>query len=152
MWTRFDYFIGSWEGSGTGQVGLSRVERRYEFVLNNKFLFVKNRSIYEPQEKNPDGEVHEDWCLISFDRARETYVFRQFHVEGFVNQYVLDNVAEDVQSISFVTEEIENISPGWQAKETYQILGPDEFVEVFELAAPGKGFKIYSENRLYRVV
>jgi len=151
MWTPFNYFIGSWHGSGKGQVGHSRVERKYEFVLNNKFLFVQNKSIYEPQEKNPDGEIHEDWGLMSYDRARETYVFRQFHTEGFVNQYLLERIAEDGQSISFVTEEIENISAGWKAKESYRIVGPDEFVEVFELASPGKEFEIYSENRFQRV-
>jgi hypothetical protein len=151
MWTPFNFFIGEWQGSGQGKPGTSRVERRYEFVLNGKFLFVQNKSIYEPQEKNPEGEVHEDWGFISYDRVRETYIFRQFHIEGFVNQYLLDLMSEEGQTISFVTESIENISPGWQAKESYQIMGPDEFVEVFELAAPGKGFKIYSESRFYRV-
>jgi len=61
MWTPFNYFIGSWQGSGQGQAGDSRVERKYEFVLNGKFLSVRNKSTYDPQEKNPKGEVHEDW-------------------------------------------------------------------------------------------
>jgi hypothetical protein len=151
MWSPFKFFLGAWQGSGQGKPGISRVERNYEFVLNEKFLLVQSRSVYEPQEKNPKGEIHEDWGVISYDRARETYVFRQFHIEGFVNQYLLDQVAEDGQTISFVTEAIENIPPGWRAKESYQILGPDEFIEVFELAAPEKDFKIYSESRFQRV-
>ncbi|HEU0294212.1 MAG TPA: hypothetical protein VFR47_15845 [Anaerolineales bacterium] len=151
MWTPFNYFIGSWRGSGKGQSGLSRVERTYEFVLNNKFLFVKSKSTYEPQEQNPKGEIHEEWGLISYDKAREKQVFRQFHVEGFVNQYVLDQISEDGQSIHFVTEGIENIPPGWRAREIYRILNPDEFIEVFELAGPGKEFEVYGENRFQRV-
>lgn len=151
MWTRFSFFIGAWQGSGQGQSGTSRVERRYGFILNEKFLFIQNKSIYDPQENNPNGEVHEDWGLISYDRARETYVFRQFHIEGFVNQYLLEQILEDSQTISFVTEAIENISPGWQARESYRILGPDEFIEVFELAAPNKGFELYSETQFERV-
>ena len=151
MWTPFTYFIGSWQGSGKGQSGLSRVERTYEFVLNNNFLFVKSKSTYEPQAQNPKGEIHEEWGLISYDKAREKQIFRQFHVEGFANQYVLDNVAEDGQSISFVTEAIENIPPGWKARETYQILAPDEFVEVIELAGAGKEFEVYSTNHFQRV-
>ena len=151
MWTVFNYFIGSWQGSGQGKAGDSRVERKYEFVLNSKFISVRNKSTYDPQEKNPKGEVHEDWGLISYDKARETYIFRQFHVEGFVNQYILDKLAEDSQTISFVTESIENIPPGWKARETYHILSPDEFVEVFELAPPGKEFELYTENRFQRV-
>jgi hypothetical protein len=151
MWTPFNFFIGAWKGSGQGQQGHSRVERKYKFVLKDKFLFVQNKSIYEPQEKNPKGEIHEDWGFISYDRERQTYIFRQFHIEGFVNQYLLDKIAEDEQTISFVTEAIENISPGWRAKESYRILGPDEFIEVFELAAPDKDFKIYTENRFQRI-
>jgi hypothetical protein len=131
MWTRFSYFIGLWKGSGQGKVGHSRVERQYEFVLNSKFLFVRNKSIYEPQDKNPNGEIHEDWGFISYDRTRETYIFRQFHTEGFVNHYVLNELTEENQAISFVTEGIENIPPGWKARETYRILGPEEFIEVF---------------------
>lgn len=151
MWTSFKHFIGSWEGSGQGQAGYSRVERKYEFVLNSRFIFVRNKSTYDPQEKNPNGEIHEDWGLISYDSARETYIFRQFHVEGFVNQYVLDKIAKAGQTLCFVTEGIENISPGWKARETYQILGPDEFTEVFELAPPDKEFELYTENRFQRV-
>lgn len=152
MWTRFNYFIGSWQGSGEGKAGISHVERKYEFVLNSKFMFVRSKSTYDPQEKNPRGEVHEEWGFISYDRARETFIFRQFHVEGFVNQYVLNELAEDSQTIGFITEGIENIPPGWSARETYQILNPNEFVEVFEIAGPGKSFEVYSENRLQRVL
>lgn len=151
LWTPFDFFVGTWQGAGEGRPGLSSVERRYEFVLNGRFLRVENKSIYEPQEKNPNGEVHEDWGLVSYDRTRETFVFRQFHVEGFVNQYVLDPPAEDGQTLRFVTEAIENIPPGWRARETYRKLNDAEFIEVFELAEPGRDFELYSESRLLRV-
>ena len=151
MWTPFNFFIGAWQGTGEGKAGHSQVERKYEFVLNNKFIFVQSKSIYDPQEKNPKGEVHEEWGFISYDRARETYVFRQFHIEGFVNHYVLNELAEDSQTIRFITEGIENIPPGWIARETYRMLRSDEFTEVFELAGPEKEFEVYSENRFQRV-
>ena len=150
MWPFFDYFIGSWRGSGKGQPGESRLERSYEYVLNNKFLFVRSTSTYEPQDKNPQGEIHEEWGLISYNKARENLIFRQFHVEGFVNHYVLGQATEGGESITFITEEIENIPPGWRARETYRILGPDEFIEVFELAGPDKEFEAYGENRFQR--
>jgi hypothetical protein len=38
---------------------------------------------------------------------------------------------------------IENIPPGWRARETYRFSGPDEFIELFELAEPGKEFTPY---------
>ena len=73
---------------------------------------------------------------------------RQFHVESFVIQYVTASSSGD--AIVFTSESIENIPTGWRARETYKIVNPDEFVEVFELAAPGKEFEVYSEGRLRR--
>jgi hypothetical protein len=40
---------------------------------------------------------------------------------------------------------------GLHARETFVVLGPDEFEEVFELAGPGKPFELYSRARLKRV-
>src|SRR4030095_2881561 len=104
-------------------------------VLANKFIQVKNKSIYPPEEKNPKGEVHEDWGFVSYDSAWKKLVLRQFHVEGFVNQFVLQS--ESPSEIVFVSESIENIPSGWRARETYRVVGPEEFVQRFGLAEPG---------------
>ena len=102
------------------------------------------------RKKNPKGEVHEDEGWFSFDRARNRIVFRQFHIEGFVNQYV-DEGAVEPSSLTFVSESIENIPQGFRTRETYRMLGPDEFEEVFEMSEPGKPFEVYSRTRLKRV-
>jgi len=114
--------------------------------LNGKYLQAKNKSTYPPQEKNPKGEVHEDLGLSSYDRGRKQFALRQFHIESFVNHYKLDAAASNDKTLVFVTESIENIPAGWRGRESYRIVSNDEFVEVFELAAPGKEFEIYSEN------
>ena len=150
VWTPLRFFIGEWEGTGEGKPGVSKTRREYRFVLNNKFIEVRNRSEYDPQPKNPKGEIHEDWGMISFDRGRKQFILRQFHVEGFVNQFVTTSVSEDGKTIIFTSETIENIPAGWRARETYKLIGADEFVEVFELAEPGKDFEKYSENRYRR--
>jgi hypothetical protein len=66
-----------------------------------------------------------------------------------VNQYVLDPDAKPDRPV-FTTEAIENIAAGWRARETYVLLGRDEFEEIFELAAPGKEFEVYSHARFKR--
>jgi len=73
-------------------------------------------------------------------------------VEGFVNQYMLDGTTSNAKTLVFVSESIENIPAGWRARETYHLLSNDEFIEVFELAAPGKEFEVYSENRFRRLI
>ena len=88
VFARLRFFVGSWRGDQAGQPGRGTSERIYEFVLNDRFLQVKNTSTYPPQEKNKKGEVHHDMGMIGYDRARRRLVFRQFHQEGFVNTYV----------------------------------------------------------------
>lgn len=119
-------------------------------MLNGKFLQARNKSTFAPQARNPKGEVHEDIGFFSYDSNRKRFVLRQFHVEGFVNQYVLQDLAEDGKTMVFVTESIENIPPDWRAKETYRVLNDDEFTEVFELAVPGKDFEVYTKSHFKR--
>jgi THAP4-like, heme-binding beta-barrel domain len=144
------FLIGRWEGTSEGQPGKGTLRREYERVLNGRFIRARNRSDYPAQEKNPKGEIHEDEGYLSFDRARKKLVLRQFHVEGFVNQYVQDDDATPTR-ISFTTESIENIPAGWRARETYVVRGPDAIEEIFELAESGKPFEVYSRARLRRV-
>ena len=141
--------LGRWTGTSEGQPGKGTVERDYERALGSRFIRVRNRSTYPPQDKNPKGEIHEDEGFFSFDRARKRLVFRQFHVEGFVTTYLHDLDAKP-GTVSFTTEAIENIPPGWRARETYILHGPDDLEEIFELAEQGKDFALYSRSRLKR--
>jgi hypothetical protein len=141
--------VGKWTGTSEGQPGKGKVEREYERVLGARFIQVRNRSIYLPQEKNPKGETHEDLGFLSFDSSRKRIVFRQFHSEGFVNQYVLESNSTPDCWV-FTTETIENIPSGFRARETYILTGSDQFEEIFEIAEPGKEFEVYSRSRLSR--
>jgi hypothetical protein len=148
---RFLVIVSIWEGTSRGSPGNGTVHREYRLVLGDRFIEVRNRSIYPKQEKNPKGEIHEDVGYVSLDRARKLFVLRQFHAEGFVNTYTASASSASPGPIVFTTEAIENIPPGWRARETYRFEGPDELVEVFELAEPGKDFTTYSEAHLKRV-
>ena len=141
--------VGRWTGTTEGQPGKGTVAREYERALNSRFIQVRNRSTYPAQEKNPKGEVHEDVGYFSYDSGRKRIVFRQFHTEGFVNQYVWDP-ASTAERIVLVTEAIENIPAGWRARETSVLTAQDQLEEIFELAEPGKDFEVYSRNRLTR--
>ena len=147
---RVAFLIGRWEGTSEGQPGRGTVRREYTRVLNSRFIRAHNRNVYPAQEKNPKGEIHEDEGWFSYDRARKRLVLRQFHVEGFVTQYVED-VDSSATKLVFTTESIENIPAGWRARETYVVHGPDDFEEIFELAQAGKPFELYSRARLTRI-
>lgn len=149
-WAPIRLLIGSWQGDATGKAGDGSASRQYEFIMRDRFVREVNVSTYPPQERNPKGEVHEHQGFFSFDNARKAIVLRQFHVEGFVNQYVL-SVESTADKIIFESEHFENFSNEWRARETYEIIGPDEFTETFELAPPGKPFEIYGKNHFRRV-
>ena len=150
MWGPFRFFFGEWSGNGEGEPGINRSDRDYSLVLHDRFIQIRNRAVYEPQEKNPEGEVHEDLGLLSFDKRRGMHVLREFHVEGFVNQYLIDTTEVGKARIVMTSEAIENIAPGWRARTTYEILSDDEFREEFDLAGPGKAWERYSATNFKR--
>jgi len=151
VWLPLKFMIGKWRGTSEGQPGKGTYERSYELVLNKKFIEVKNKSTYPPSKDNPKGEVHEDHGFISYDKGRKSFVLRQFHMEGFVNQFKNESISPDGKTIVFLSESIENIPVGFRAKETYQVISENEFIETFELAEPGKDFELYSKATLKRV-
>jgi hypothetical protein len=150
VWKPLMFVVGSWTGQAEGEPGKGTYERQYRFIFNNKFIEIRNKSTWAPTATNPKGEVHEDIGYLSYDQGRRTFVLRQFHIEGFVNQYKLDGISPDGRKIVFVSEAIENIGPGWRARETYERIGGDEFSETFELAAPDKEFEVYTRAVLKR--
>jgi hypothetical protein len=143
-WAPLRFTLGTWDTTSSGQPGSGTGTREYRLVLRDRFIEVRTRTTYPPQDNNPKGEVHEDVGFISYDRGRKMFVFRQFHAEGFVNTYV----APASNPLTFVSEAIENIPDGYRAREIYRIVSPSEFVETFSLAEPGKDFEMYSETRL----
>lgn len=150
VWAPLRVLLGQWEGESQGEPGTGKAERTYAFALNNRFIEVRNKSVYPPQEKNKKGEMHEDVGFISYDKAAKKFALRQFHVEGFVNHYVLESISDDGCTVVFVTMAIENIAPGWRGRETYRIVNDNEFVETFAMAGPGREFATYSETRFRR--
>lgn len=150
-WQPLARLIGTWSGTSTGAAGEGRVQRSYAFVMDGRYVQETNTSTYPVQEKNPKGEVHEHWGMFSFDKQRKAVVLRQFHIEGFVNTYRrVDVPANSPAALMFESESFENFNNAWKARETYEFLSDNEFVETFELAAPGQPYKVYSRTTLKR--
>ncbi|HRB12491.1 MAG TPA: hypothetical protein PKU70_05735 [Vicinamibacteria bacterium] len=147
-WAAIRFMVGEWEGESEGEPGKGTVKRTYRFVLSDKFLHEENVSTYPPQPKNEKGEVHHHQSFFSYDRARRVLVLRQFHQEGFVNQFVMAPAGVE-GSLVFESEALENVPKGWKARETYQVISNDEFVETFEIASTG-AYETYSRSRFKR--
>lgn len=150
-WRPVERLVGNWRGSSTGEAGHAEVVRSYRKLMNGRYLQETHTSTYPPQPRNAKGEVHEHLSLISHDRQRQTLVLRQFHIEGFVNTYRLSAEPAADGKLVFESEQFENFSNAWKARETYEFTGDDRVVETFELAPPGKPFQVYSRTELQRV-
>ena len=148
IWQPLRHLEGLWEGTGDGMSGISSAAQEYRFILSGKFLKVTTRSIFKPQEKNPKGEIHEDLGIISYDQSRKKFVFRGFYIEGFVNQYVLEDISEDGKTLIFETENIENAPPGTKAKLIYKLISSNEMIEEFYVAFPGQELSCFNTNKL----
>jgi hypothetical protein len=149
-WQPVRFLLGSWQGEARGEPGKGSVERRYQWVLGEKFIEEHNTSRYEPKAAGKEPEVHEHRSFISYDKARKTLMLRQFHEESFVILYAMNLELSTATRVVFDSVNFENFSNEWKARETYDVKSDEEFVETFALAAPGKEFEVYSHNHFRR--
>lgn len=150
--SRFDFLLGSWEGTGSGFGNeTSVIISSYKLEMNNTYLKIENHSEFKPTESKPEGEIHEDWGIVSFDQARGLYVYRQFNNEGYVNQYILNDSLSTDKKLVFETEIIENFVPGGSARSTIENTGHNTIKTTFDVSFPGKGYTCFGENKLQRL-
>jgi|CXWL01.1.fsa_nt_gi hypothetical protein len=143
--TALSRFVGHWRGTAEGEPGAGTVERAYTPILSGKFIEERNESRYA------SGEIHHHIAYWSFDRRRSRFVLRQFHQESFVNQFVATTPEFVDGRLVVESEAIENIPPGFRARETYVFSSADAFEEIFEIAEPSADYQTYSHNRFTRV-
>lgn len=147
IWASFKFLEGKWTDE---KPGVSKVTQVYEFIFNRKYLQMRTRAVFEPTEKSPKGEVHEDLGIFSYDQVRKTFVFRQFHIEGFVIQYILEKRDERINELTFISEQIENAPSGTKAKEAFKFINEDEIEQSFYVAWPNKDYACFALNKLKR--
>lgn len=147
---KFNYLIGSWSGTGQGFGNdKSNIQSSFKLVMDGKFIEITNDAKFEPTEKKPDGEHHIDKGYISYDTKRDLIVCRQFFIEGFVIQYILNDSISSDSYLVFDSEHIENM-PGGKARWTIKKISETEFEDAFEVAFPGKDFMCLGTNQLYK--
>ena len=105
-WAPLRVFEGKWEGPSSGKPGKGTTTREFRFEMNGRFLSQRDKSVYQPADPAAKPFVHEDFGFFSYDANLKKVVWRQFHSEGLVNEYTLDSVSADGQSLEFVTTRI----------------------------------------------
>ena len=148
---RIDFLMGKWEGSGSGfgNDG-SKISSIFKPIFNDEYIFVKNHSIFEPTEKNPQGEEHKDWGNISYDKNRDLLVYRQFNSEGYINQYTLNDSLSNGSRLVLESETIENFVPGGKARWTIIKISEKQIETIFDVSFPNKEYTCFGKNILHK--
>jgi hypothetical protein len=148
---KFDAVLGEWQGTGEGfSGGRSKIKSSFKLVMEGQYLEVLNNSEFDPTEQHPEGENHIDRGYISYDKNRSKFIYRQFNIEGYVNQYVLNEEYSNDSTFIFETETIENFIPDGKARLTIHIQGSDNIETIFDVYFPGEDYTCYGTNHLSR--
>jgi len=148
VWQPLKFLEGNWSGTGDGLNGKSELTQDYEFLLSDKFLQMKTRSVFKPQEKNAEGEIHEDIAMFGYDSFRKKFILRAFYVEGFVIVYVLAETSENGKVMTFESEAVENAPPGTTAKLVFEKTDDNMLEQKFFVAFPGQELSCFITNSL----
>ncbi|MFV0590064.1 MAG: hypothetical protein ACK5M7_01650 [Draconibacterium sp.] len=146
---RFERLSGSWQGTGEGfGNSKSNITAEYNWLMDKQYIEMKHHSEFAPTAQNPKGEIHDDFGVVSFNKDRGIVIFRQYHSEGFFNEYVLNESESNDSTLIFETERIENFVPGGRARFTIKFIADNEIETVFEVGFPGKELVCFGTNRM----
>ncbi|HEV7608438.1 MAG TPA: hypothetical protein VGO61_13930 [Steroidobacteraceae bacterium] len=148
-WGRVRFMLGEWEGVASGEAGKGTVERTYQLVLGDKFIEERDTTRYEAGAGRKPA-IHRQRGFISYDKTRKTFMLRHFHEEGFVDLFALNSDRSMPAYLIFESVNFENLGNDWKARESYEVISPDEFIETFELAEPGKDFVVRGTSHFKR--
>ena len=146
---QLEFLIGEWSGRGSGFGNeSSTINSFFKPDMIGKYIEFKNESWFEPTSNNPEGEHHIDRGFISLDKERDLFVIRQFHIEGYVIQYILvDSLSNDTVLV-FESESIENFVPGGEARWTITTISENQIETIFDVAFPNSDYSCMGVNKL----
>jgi len=144
---KFDFLMGKWSGNGVGSGNeKSIIHSEFKSIINGTYIEIINDSKFTPTDKNPDGEHHIDKGIISFVKSRKLHVLRQFNIEGYVNQYILNDSLSNDSTLVFETEIIENFVPGGKTRWVLEKNSDIEIKTTFEVSFPGKEYIVLEQT------
>ena len=149
-WSSLRFLVGEWRGAITGEQGTGTVTRRYRFILSSEYLQERSMASFPPQPLHADGTVLNYASFLLQDRARKTVLFRQFHQEHVNGVFVLSTAQSSPTKLVFESEQLDSAPATWKARETLEVVSPDEYVETFEVAEGGKPLAVRSRIQFKR--
>lgn len=143
-WTGLNFFIGEWQGMGTGTPGEAVGGTSFAFSLDKKILVRKNWAKYPPKPGENAGLSHEDLMIIYPAGPGTSLRAVYFDNEGHVIQYA----ARSGPAAGSVVFETDASQPGPRFRLAYEMKPDGTLDNVFSIAPPGGEFKVYARGVL----
>jgi hypothetical protein len=136
-WGRVRFLLGTWTGEASGESGKATVTRTYKLAPDGQFIDEQSTTRFEATAGGK-REVRHQIGSISYDKDRKTFMLRQAPsdigndegLSAFV--YALNTDKSMAEYLIFDTVATENSYNNVEARANYDVISPNEFVEIIE--------------------
>jgi hypothetical protein len=150
-WSRLRFLVGEWRGATTGEQGTGTVTHRYRLILSGLYLQEQSMASFPPQPLHPDGAVFSNASFLWHDKIRNTLLFRQMRQDQFNGTFLLSTAqSHPTTKLVFESERLDSLPATWKARETFEAVSPNEYIEIFEVAEGDKPFAVRSRVQFKR--
>ena len=147
-WEPFQFLIGNWSGTGSGQPGeVVAGWTSFSFDLGKNILVRKNRAELAPKPGEKTGAVHEDLLIVYREPGEPQFRAIYFDNEGHVINYRVSFPAQQ-QSVVF---ESDASAKGPRFRLIYELGSDGLLSSEFLIAPPGGEFKTYTQGKVKRI-
>jgi hypothetical protein len=146
-WAPFQFLIGNWSGTGSGQPGeVGAGSTSFSFELGQNILIRKNKAEFAPKPGEKTGAVHEDLMIIYRQTGESHFRALYFDNEGHVINYRVSFPAKQPSAI--FESDASDKAPRFRF--VYE-MDPDGLLSgEFLIAPPGGEFKTYTKGKVKR--
>jgi hypothetical protein len=146
-WARFQFLVGDWSGTGSGQPGeIVAGSTSFSYALGKNVLIRKNQAEFAPKSGEKTGFVHEDLMIVYRLAGESQFHAIYFDNEGHVINYRVSFPAKP-QSVVFESDASDN-APRFRF--VYE-MDPDGLLSgEFLIAPPGGEFRSYTKGKVKR--
>jgi hypothetical protein len=143
-YARLNFLVGEWEGVGTGAPGEAVGGTSFAFDLDKKILVRKNWAKYPPQPGEKTGLFHQD--LIIIYRAPGESSLRAIYFDN--EDHIINYLVSFPEKPDAAVFESDPAQKGPLFRLTYELGADGVLNNVFLIAGPGEGFKVYAQGKL----
>lgn len=149
-WSQLRFLLGEWRGSIQGDQGTGSITRSFRLILSGEFMQERSTYNFPPQPLHPNGSVTTVASFLALDQAHALRLYRQDEQEQRNGVFLFSKALSQPAKLVFEMEHPSGPPVSWKARETWEVISPNAFVEIVEVAQDGKIFTVQSRIQFNR--